>query len=242
MAATHGKNAKVFLNGSELSSYFNQASISPSADVAEVSTFQDTAKRYIAGMVDATFNAQGFFDRTATTGSDAVLNTALAALGGIGTYFPAGDTIALTGFGLSGQEIAYEITSATSEANKITATLQSSVGADQVTSHAALASRSASGTATVVDGGAIPANGSFYVGYLHCTACNGGTATVKIQDSADNVTFADLVTFTNLTSTSANTAERISAAGTAKRYTRAVHTITGGTVSFVTAFGRTAQI
>ena len=58
------------------------------------------------------------------------------------------------------------------------------------------------------------------------SAYSGFTGVVgKIQHSADNSTWADLITFTNVTS--APTAERVTAAGTVNRYTRHVGTVTG---------------
>lgn len=56
-------------------------------------------------------------------------------------------------------------------------------------------------------------------GYLHVFSIASGTATFKIQDSADNSTFADLITFTNVT---AATSERVQLGLTAtvRRYVR----------------------
>lgn len=69
--------------------------------------------------------------------------------------------------------------------------------------------------------------------YLQVTAMTGTDATVKIQDSADNVTFADVagLTFTQLTAAPAS--ERIATASgaTIRQYLRAVTTTTGGFTS-----------
>ena len=66
--------------------------------------------------------------------------------------------------------------------------------------------------------------------YLQAFAMTGTDVTVKIQDSADNVTFADVagLAFTQLTA--GNTAERIATGNTAtiRRYIRAVTVTTGG--------------
>lgn len=71
--------------------------------------------------------------------------------------------------------------------------------------------------------------------YLQVFAFTGTDVTVKIQDSADNVTFADVtdLAFTQITS-STPTAERIitsSATATIRRYVRAVTVTTGGVTS-----------
>lgn len=69
--------------------------------------------------------------------------------------------------------------------------------------------------------------------YLQAFAMTGTDVTVKIQDSADNVTFADVagLSFTQLTA--GRTAERIATANNAtiRRYLRAVTVTTGGFTS-----------
>jgi hypothetical protein len=61
---------------------------------------------------------------------------------------------------------------------------------------------------------------------------------VKIQHSTDNVTFADLITFTQATDV---TSQRISVTGTVNRYTRETRTIGGSstpTFTYAVAFAR----
>jgi hypothetical protein len=69
--------------------------------------------------------------------------------------------------------------------------------------------------------------------YLQVTAFTGTDATVKIQDSADNVTFADVTGLTFTQVTAAPTSERIATGSTAtiRQYLRAVTTTTGGFTS-----------
>lgn len=74
------------------------------------------------------------------------------------------------------------------------------------------------------------------VGHLHVTAFTGTDITIKIQHSTDNNTWADLITFTQVTGV---TKERIAVTGTVNRYVRAI--VSAGTFSsatFVVAFGR----
>lgn len=69
--------------------------------------------------------------------------------------------------------------------------------------------------------------------YLQVTAFTGTDVTVKIQDSADNVTFLDVASLAFAQTTAAHTAQRISIANTAtvRRYVRAVTVTTGGFTS-----------
>jgi hypothetical protein len=69
--------------------------------------------------------------------------------------------------------------------------------------------------------------------YLHVTAFTGTDVTIKIQDSADNVTFADVAGFAFTQVTAAPASERIALGSTAtlRRYLRATTVTTGGVTS-----------
>lgn len=99
--------------------------------------------------------------------------------------------------------------------------------------HAAL---TANTTGTNVDNTASSANGG--VGYLEVSAYSGFTNVVaKIQHSADNSIWADLITFATVTA--APIAERLTVAGSVNRHTRSVVTVTGsGSVTPFIGFAR----
>lgn len=69
--------------------------------------------------------------------------------------------------------------------------------------------------------------------YLQAFAFTGTDVTVKIQDSADDVSFADVASFAFTQLTAGRTAERIALSNTAtiRRYIRAVTVTTGGFTS-----------
>ena len=69
--------------------------------------------------------------------------------------------------------------------------------------------------------------------YLQVTALTGTDVTVKVQDSADNVTFADVTGLTFAQTTAAHTTQRIATSNTAtiRRYLRAVTVTSGGFTS-----------
>jgi hypothetical protein len=89
---------------------------------------------------------------------------------------------------------------------------------------------------TSLDGGAATAFG--FQAYLQIFAFAGTDVTVKLQDSADNSSFADIASgsFAQITSTTPN-AQRIAVGGTAavRRYVRASTVTTGGFTSLVFA-------
>lgn len=69
--------------------------------------------------------------------------------------------------------------------------------------------------------------------YLHVTSFTGTDVTIKIQDSADNSTFADVASFAFTQVTAAPASERIALGNTAtlRRYLRATTVTTGGFTS-----------
>lgn len=90
---------------------------------------------------------------------------------------------------------------------------------------------------TGVDQGAATTAGA--AAYLHCITMPSGTATFKVQDSADNVTFADVtgLTFTNATGPTSQRLET-AAGATIRRYVRFQGSGTHGTSAVVCNFVR----
>jgi len=74
--------------------------------------------------------------------------------------------------------------------------------------------------------------------YLHVFSFTGTSITVKVQDSADNSTFADLLTFTAATAAGAERIQSSSATGIVRRYVRAISTGTFNPCTFSVAFTR----
>lgn len=102
-----------------------------------------------------------------------------------------------------------------------------------------LTAETGTGNSASVDNGAATTNGG--VGVLHCTAVVGASPAwvIKIQHSANDSTWADLITFSAV---AAATKERIEVAPgtTVNRFLREVHTL-GGTTTSIThnvAFAR----
>lgn len=94
MAFVHGKTAVFKIDNSagslqDISAYCDSIDFPMTMDTAEVTTFGDSSKEYLAGLKDATISISGSWDATA----DAIL----AALTTAGTfeYGPAGSTAGL---------------------------------------------------------------------------------------------------------------------------------------------------
>jgi hypothetical protein len=226
--ATHGKHARTYINGFDLSAYLNSFGVAQTADTAETSVFSSSDKTYVVGLRDATVSAEGFFAGS-TFESDYVFDRVLGSTN-IWSYYPAGPALSNAGYGIKSIENSYEIMSPIDGVVSVTVEGQAILGADRILSHHDLIAESTTGSETSIDATAASTKGA--TGYLQITGITGGiTATIRIQDSAVGTTFADLISFTASTTITAERA--ISSSGTIKRFTRAAWTLSAaGTVTF----------
>lgn len=238
MAFLHGKNTAVFYNGSNLSPYFNEASVSQDIETAETTTFGKSAKTYITGLKDGTLSAAGMFDGEEDA-VDSVLSSVIGAESAdVITLCPEGATAAKVSFSAAARETSYEISSPVGDVVSANLEVQATDGVDRGVIVAANSVASASGQSTSIDQSAASTNGA--VAYLHVTANNrDGATTVKVQDSSDNVTFADLITFSSV-SASATVGQKVSVTGSVDQYVRAeiIPGGSSGSVTYTLAFAR----
>ena len=234
MAFIHGKDTKVFMDSTDLSSYLSSADPSRTVDVGETTTFGSSNKTFVAGEKDATVSFSGFFDATA----DNVIQ------GLVGTN----DKVALIGFNgvdatddcMFGKGVTtnYGISSPVGDVVAVTFDLQASgFFSGNVLENATV---TASGNGTARDNASSTANGGG--AFIIATSVSGTstpTLTAKITHSADNSTYADLVSFTALTSAGAEVKE-VASGSTVNRYLKVVYTVSGTNPSFnvIVGFGR----
>ena len=240
MAFSHGSTARFLAGGQDLSSATSTVSTPGDADVADVTGFGNTAKVYIAGVKDAKLSASGFLrtdlNDLAWSSSDlhgyeffgAQDNTVCFS------HYPYGDAVGSRGKALIGSETAFTVGAPIGDAASYSVEAQSRVGAEPVISHTTGTSYVTAGTAAVVDNAAASTNGA--AGYLHGLDLSAGTAVVKLQHSSDNVTFVDLITFADVPTP--RSCQRVTAAGTVRRYTRATWAVTGGSAIFHAGLAR----
>jgi hypothetical protein len=234
MAFIHGKDTKVFMDSTDLSSYLNSADPSRTVDVGETTTFGSSNKTYVAGEKDATVSFSGFFDATA----DNIIQGLVGA----------NDKVALIGFDgvdatddcMFGKGVTtnYGISSPVGDVVAVTFDLQASgFFSGSVLENATV---TATGNGTARDNTSSTANGGG--AFIIATSVSGTstpTLTAKITHSADDSTYADLVTFTALTSAGAEVKE-VASGTTVNRYLKVVYTVSGTTPSFnvIVGFGR----
>jgi len=225
----HGKNAVVLLDNTNLSTTLTDASVSLTADVAETSTFTASSKTYVAGLKDGTVTLSGYFESTSPD-ADAEF---LAQLGSSGSAFsiaPIGYTRGnATEFG-NVIETSYDRSADIGSVVAVAVAFQFDGDAYNGKSLLAPTAITSSSNQTGVDYAAAGTNGG--AGVLHCTVSSGSpTLDVKIQTSADNVSYSDYITFSQATGT---TSELKTSASNPARYARAVLTF-GGTGSITAA-------
>lgn len=239
MPFIHGKKTVVWYGGYDLSAFFNEASASYSVETAETTTFGGNAKTYITGLRDGTLSFNGLFDAATTTAVDSVLSTTLGAdASDVVTFAPNGATVGQASISAQVKETSYEVSSPVGDVVSANLETQSDGGIDRGLLLAANTAVTTTGTGTAQDNAASTTNGG--VGYLHVGPnTRNASGTFKVQHSSDNVTYADLITFTAVGATTVS-AERIAVTGTINRYVRASHTIAGstGSTTYTMAFAR----
>ncbi len=240
----HGKNTIVLFDKFDLSTYFNSATTSAMAEAVETTTFGSANKTYAVGMKDGTVSLEGLWAGD-VLGVDETLTAAIASTTKkIITVGSEGAAIGRRAQLVNTDETSYEIKTAVADMVTISAQAQASGtvgGLDGGVLLAAQQSVTATVNNTSVDNTASSANGG--VGHLHVTAnTRNGAATIKIQHSANNSTWADLTVFTATTS-STTTSERIEvvAGTTVNRYLRAIVSAfagSSGTATITVGFAR----
>ena len=237
----HGKNVNVFLDQYDFSTYFNNVSASTTIDTAETSAFGTSAKSYVVGHRDGTVSLSGMFEATESVGTDQFFATALGSATKIKLIVaPEGNSVGAGAIVLVADDTSYEVSSAIADIVQASAEFQSTDAVEHGKILSSGSAISATGNGTGVDNALATTNGG--AGFLSVPVnTRNGNITVKIQHSADDSTFADLVTFTVVSST-AKTSERVEVASgtTVNRYLRVNYTVAGstGTATPIVAFSR----
>lgn len=244
----HGKNTAVYIDEFDLTSYFTDSSVTINNDVAETTAYGDTNKSYLLGIRSGTLSLSGMWSAD-TDGSDEELQALLGnATTPILTIREGAAAIGSRAIIAQANETNYAITNPVADIATISADFECTpnqvsnltfalAGGVQLTAGASIAHGSL-GNLSSVDNAASSANGG--AGTLHVpTNTVGGNTTIKIQHSANDSTWADLISFT-VVGSSAKTSEIKAVSGTVNRYLRATASTAGssGSITFMVAFAR----
>lgn len=238
MAFVHGKGVEVLYGGARLTSFFNDATVSRNLDTAETSAFGDDAKSYITGMRDGTLSLSGMFDGDAGAVDDVLRATIGSAVNDAATIAPEGLTAGKSAYSAAVKQTSYDVSSPIGDVVAVSLDVQADGGVDRALLLAAGSVVTAAGEGASQDGGAASSAGG--AAYLHVTAnTRDGASTFKVQSSADNVTWVDLVTFASV-SASTVAGQRLPVTGSVPRYLRASHTPGGssGSITYTITFAR----
>ena len=147
-------------------------------------------------------------------------------------YLPAGDGVAARMKGMLATQSAYDVDTKSTDLAQVHIEAMSNVGYESGTVYHPYGAETATGNDASQDGGAATAAGG--AGYLEVALGTPGGATldVVIQDSADNATFADIITFAQVLGSGAPNAQRVAVSGNVRRYVRSKRTIAGSSPSF----------
>lgn len=240
MAFVHGKNGRLLLDDVALSGYLRGWEASNEVELADTTTEGDEAHTWTPGLTNGSLSLDGIFDDTvAAGGQDETLDSAKqASAASVITAAPDGFALGKRVFSIEARESTYAVSTPVADAVSFSASWQSEGQTDTGVSLHDLTAVTATADGASSDNAASSASGA--VAALHVTAnTRDSSTTIKIQDSADDSVWADLITFTAVGATT-TTAERATASGTVDRYTRAQWTLAAGTgsITFAAALAR----
>lgn len=237
----HGRKAKVYMNGIDLSRVFNSGSITSGYDTSDTTTFGQGYSSFITGLrqggevsLDGRVEAA---PASPSAGGSALLRRAVRDAEGrddsIMTIAYGDDILGQTGAGIRGLLSSKEFTMAAEDVSQVSLGFAGNRGVDDVLCLVSGATvNTNTGTGLNFNDDAASAATVQGIGYLHVLELTGGTTpsvTAKIQDSPDSSTWTDLITFT--AATAARTAQRVVVNDVPDKWVRASWTVTGGPVT-----------
>lgn len=235
--AAIGRDQRLLFDQYDLSSYLTDLKASKDVEMYDTTTMTGTSHTYQPGLKNGKLSLSYLWSQAAGA-TDPVLQAALgAAAGGVTSYFPVGyTTIGNRAELCSGRLTNFEAGAGVADLLKGSSELMSDGDMDGGVVLSPLTSRTGTGDYASVDNSAATANGG--VGHLHITVDNGSALVVKIQDSADDSSFADLISFANVGVVGSQRIE-LAAGSAVRRYVRAiVSTLTGTAFTFTVTFAR----
>lgn len=228
MTKASAKNALIMIGGYNFSAYSTQWEEAITVPPSEVTGFGDESHNFIATLPQAQVNVNMLWDATATTGVNAILRP-LSYSKNI-TIIPEGYALGRRSLSMPFLQGNFTTTGNASgeaiQAGSLAFVTTGSAGFEMgwVLAHATI-TETATGTGVLDPGDA--AITATCAGVLHIwDTVTLDSYEIKIQDSANNADWDDLVTFT-LDGTALNSERVAVASGTVNKYRRVVATRTG---------------
>jgi len=246
----HGKSTSVYLDEFDMSAYLQASDVGFDQDTADVTTYGASSRAFIASQASGTLSFNGLIDATNTAGTsdkefEAILGSATHP---VLTVAIEGGTIGNRAVIARANETSYTMATPVADVNSLTADFQCSAdpannvdfgvaSAVQLTTGASIAHGSLGNLASV-DNGASSTNGGAALLHVPTNTVDGAT-TIKVQHSADDAVWADLVTFTAV-GASTITSQLSAVTGTVNQYLRVTASTAGssGAITFMVSFAR----
>ena len=240
MAVKHGRFAKAYSEGYDLSPFLKEVSNSGERDLADSSGLGDDDRTFVSGLRGGSMSLSGMFSARASAGSTAleiadVLSNALSTEGPtVFSHCPQGDSNGNHCYGIEGSLSNVPVSSPSGDLVSINGEITSDTGLERgVILHAKGAETSDSNGSSVDQTAAAALLQYGASAYLHVFTVGSGTLVVKVQHSADASTWADLITFASATAGEQAERKTIAEGVAINRYVRALWTITGSATFFL---------
>ena len=231
MTKKSAKDAIILIGGYNLSTYFTSYEVTQTAGAIDVTGFGDGAVNHIPGMFGATITGNVLWDNVTAKSTPAMISYAGTTTDGSITILPEGGTAGYPSLSLPFTQGGITVSGSPAGSIGLGSINFSAYGdfegvEDGVVLHHGAVTDSTT-DAGVLDPDHDDAITARCAGTLHIwTACAADTYVVKIQDSPDNITYNDLVTFT-LTGAAIGSERVAVASGTIDKYQRVVAARTG---------------
>ncbi|WP_329615658.1 hypothetical protein OG244_23390 [Streptomyces brevispora] len=230
-------NARLFAPGADLSGASNKIELSSEIEDKETTNYRSGGwKEVLGGLGSAEISAEGQWE----AGDPSLVDdSSWAALGGIGPYTvcPTDSVVGALAYITSGMRADYNVGDAVGEVAPWTGTVKSSwpLVRGQVAHPPGLA-RTATGTGTPVQLGAIPAGKRLYAA-LHVLSASGTTPSITARIESGDATISSPTTRLTFAAATSPGGQILRGDGTAvaDAYYRVAWTVTGTTPSFMFA-------
>lgn len=235
----HGRNSHVLLAQYDVSSWLNNSNFQQTMDTAETTAYGSNARSYLASFPGGTTNLAGMFDGTA-----AAIDPILAGLVGATTASPltivpgqnAAVAVADRCFVCPAFLSSYNVSSPVNDVVSVTADLTYSarMGSGRILCNVAAAAASvANPNTTPNEADFVASSTGGFTATLHMTANtrDAGSIAIKVQDSADGTTYADVAGAPTFTSVNFGvlSGQTIQFSGTVRQWLGVSFTVTAGT-------------
>lgn len=227
MAFKHGKNAAIYLDALDLSTYFRAADFSVDVDTADTTTFQSAWKTALPGTAGAKADFDGLYDPDVVALAESI-GVDFSLVAGVLTFAPAGasaigDQVRM----MSVSSVSYAESSPVGDVIGVKWSAMGSAPAGFGWALHPLAEDT--NTTTGAERDDLAASSTGWIAHLHVTAVDAGSWVVKLQDAAVSNTYSDVAGGAFAAVTGADSERLLSASGaTLRRYVRYVATRTGG--------------